>query len=344
MRTRSFLAGSAAALIALGPAVRAQAPVAPAAVTDIAVIRKLLQSDIASEQAWGAWFAGQTQRTELVPDLVKLGSDSRLETDRPRQALVDVLLDALVQLKAAPEPSWTISFFERRPTQSLILLANSGDKGTPVLLDLTRTQKGIRWLAAANVLLARRPAGFAAVLLDGLTVRGDLYITNSPNKGFGTGASSDGSVADGMGAPPTGFPPSTNYYLTLGDYPGAVVLAAGTRAIRTVYYMRGVYPPGQQYPASWSDRTAPTSQDRLDYIAALRTTSLGSYALRANETKTVVWKSGMSFDREVAAYRAELTQRYDSLVRTLVQEKLLTDEEAKALPAPTISVIVQDTR
>jgi hypothetical protein len=31
-------------------------------------------------------------------------------------------------------------------------------------------------------------------------------------------------------------------------------------------------------------------------------------------------------------------------VSTLVQEKLLTDEEAKALPAPTISVIVQDTR
>ena len=52
----------------------------------------------------------------------------------------------------------------------------------------------------------------------------------------------------------------------------------------------------------------------------------------------------MDIEAQAANYRADILQRYERLVRTLVQEGLLTDGEAKALPAPQITVIVQDRR
>ena len=323
------------------PAAREQTPSPIPSATDAAAIRKLLQSEVLSEQAWGAWFAGQTQRTELIPDLIALGSRRPLTTDRASSALPGVVLDALVQLKASPDAVWTMQFFQSWPAEALILLSRGKDDAAAQLLELARNQTGIRWLAAANLLLSRKPTGFAAVLLTGLSIKANLFITNSAGTAYGTGGGLDAGVADGMRPVPAGFPPSTNYYLTPFARPGAVVLATGPR---TIYYIREVFPPGQHHPTTWNDTSAPSSQDRLDYIVALRDRGPFELALKALDSKTVVWKTGMSLDKETADYRADLTRRYENLVRALVQEKLLTDAEATALPRPQISVTVQDKR
>ena len=116
------------------------------------------------------------------------------------------------------------------------------------------------------------------------------------------------------------------------------------RGPTTIHYMRDVAPPGSQGPASWNDRPAPTTRDRLAYVAALRGVTADGLALKANESRTVVWNPGMNIDAHASNYRADILQRYEGLVRTLAQTGLLTDAEAQALPAPTIIVTVQDKR
>ena len=332
---------AAMAMLVATPAARAQAPSPISAASDASAIRKLLQSEVLSEQAWGAWFAGQMQRTELIPDLVTLGSGRLPTKDWTSAALVDVILDSLVQLKAGPDASWSMQFFDSRPAQTLLLLSRAGQDANAPLVELVRRQTGYRWLAAANLLVPRKAPGAAAVLITGVAVNADLAIVSSSHQGFGTGGGADGSVADGIGRGPQGFPPTAHYYLTTHAQAGSVILATGPT---TVFYVREVSPPNQQYGTTWLDMSAPTSQHRLDYIAALRGLRPNETALKARESRTLVWKRGMNFDQEAAAYRAELTRRYELLVRALVQEKLLTDDEAKALPAPAINVIVHDKR
>ena len=353
MRRAGTLVASVAALfVGVMPNLRAQAPSAAAIATDAAAIRKLLQSAVLSEQAWGAWFAGQTQRKELIPELIRLGSIPRRPDDWTASTLTGIVLDALVQLKAVPEPVWTMGFFERWPVESLILLSNAGDQATPQLLELTKRQTGLRWLAAANLLLDRRPPGFAAALLIGFSVKADLLIAKSSNEGVGSLEGSTVSAADGIGAAPPGFPPSIRYTLTEGAQATATVLShprsaasvPSFPAVRPVYFMRHVYPPGEQFPAFWSDRSAPTSLDRFAYISALRGRAPEADSLRALESKTIVRGYGANIEQDVADYRAELTRRYERLLHSLIGEKLLTEAEAKALPPVTINVTVHDRR
>jgi hypothetical protein len=320
---------------------RAQIPPSLSATADVETIRRHIQSDVPSEQAWGAWLAGQTMRTELVPDLVKLGSRVGAAADPQGYLLAGVVLDALVQLKAGPEASWSSQFFARWPAQTLILLSRAGSDATAPLLEIAGTERGYRWLAAANLLLTKKPRGFAATLLRGMTIQADLVIARSANQGYGVLEGTSIMVSDGIGAGRAGFPPLAHYYLVEFGYPGAVVLARGPT---TIHYMRDVSPPGSQGPASSSDRPAPTTKDRLAYIAALRGVTPDALTLKATESTTVVWNAGMDIEAQAANYRADILQRYERLVRTLVQEGLLTDGEAKALPAPQITVIVQNKR
>jgi hypothetical protein len=341
MRTSSVIIVVMLLLAAAPTQSRAQTPPSLSATADVETIRRHIQSDVASEQAWGAWLAGQTMRTELVPDLVKLGSRIGPATDPHGYVLAAVVLDALVQLKAGPEASWSLQFFARWPAQTLILLSRAGRDAEAPLLEMARTQTGYRWLAAANLLLTRKPLGFAATLLNGMTIRADLVITRSANSGFGSGDGSSITVGDGISAGRAGFPPLAHYYLTEFAYAGAVVLARGPT---TIHYIREISPPGSQGPASSADRPAPTTKDRLAYIAALRGVTPDTLALKANESKTVVWNSGMEIDRQVEIYRAEILKSYEGLARTLVREGLLTDAEAQALHAPAIIVTVHDKR
>jgi len=320
---------------------RAQIPPSLSATADVETIRKHIQSDVPSEQAWGAWLAGQTMRTELVPDLVKLGSRVGPAADPQGYVLAGVVLDALVQLKAGPEASWSLQFFARWPAQTLILLSRGGRDADAPLLEIARTQHGYRWVAAANLLLTRKPQGFGATLVAGMTIKADLFITRSANTGFGSGEGGSISMGDGLHAGRAGFPPLTHYYLTEFAHPGAVVLARGPT---TIHYIRDVSPPGSQGAASWSDRPAPTTTDRLAYVAVLRGVTPDTLSLKAKESRTVVWNPGMDIDAQAANYRADILQRYERLVRTLAQEGLLTDAEAQALAAPTIIVTVQDKR
>jgi hypothetical protein len=341
MRTSRDIVAVMLLLAAAAAESRAQVPPSLAAPADVETIRRHIQSNVPSEQAWGAWLAGQTMRTELVPDLVKLGSRIGPATDTQGYVLTGVVLDALVQLKAGPDASWSSQFFARWPAQTLILLSRAGRDADASLLEIARTQHGYRWLAAANLLLTRKPQGFAATVVSGMTIKADLVITRSANTAFGSVEGSSLTVGDGVHAGRAGFPPLTHYYLTEFAHPGAVVLARGPT---TIHYIRDVSPPGMQGAASSSDRPAPTTRDRLEYVAALLGVTANTLALKANESRTVVWNPGMDIDTQAGSYRADIQQRYDRLVRTLVQEGLLTGAEAQALPAPAIIVTVQDKR
>ena len=115
------------------------------AATSVAAIRAMLRSDVPAEQAWGAWLAGQTQRKELVPELQSLAIPESPRNNLERFFVTNAALDALVQLKAGPDPAWSMRFFEQWPTETLVLLSGAGARADSHLLELVRTQKGYRW-------------------------------------------------------------------------------------------------------------------------------------------------------------------------------------------------------
>ena len=155
------------------------------------------------------------------------------------------------------------------------------------------------------------------------------------------GLGADASAGHGGGGLADGFPPLAHYYLDAWPYPGAVVLVTGPK---TIYFTRNVSPPGQTATYIWHDTKAPTSQDRLDYIARLLNPHSSSLALKSSEWRTVKAYPGLSLDKESAAFREDILGRYRFLVAGLVKETLLTETEAAALPPLRIVVTIHDKR
>ena len=301
----------------------------------------MLRSDVPAEQAWGAWLAGQTQRKELVPELQSLAIPESPRNNLERFFVTNAALDALVQLKAGPEPAWSMRFFEQWPTETLLLLSGAGARADSQLLELVRTQKGYRWFAAANLLLPRRPAGLAAALLTDMALTAEVVIVSAAGQGFGIGPSLSATVSDGMTSGRPNFPPVTGYYLTSAAWTGATVLANGPVPI---YYMRNITPPGGQGPSTWHETGGPSGRDRLKYMAELRRSTGGTLPVEDGETKSIVWQAGLDTAKAAATFREEIAIRYGRFIQGLVQAKVLSDDEAKALRQPTITVTVRDAR
>jgi hypothetical protein len=309
-------------------------------IPEIAEIRRLLQSLPPADQAWGAWLAGHAQASELAPMLRTLALALGTSQDSRDQRITSAVLDALIKLPGAQPTDWARAVFDHWPAQSLILLSRGDEDTIAPLLDLLDSQQGVRWLAAANLLLPRRPPGLASVLLSNIEIQADLEIRSSDGWSGSVVGGVAGGAADYGAASEPGFPPHVSYCLTSLPHRGATVLATGPV---TIYYQRSVSSHGSMGRCDERSVTAPTSQHRLDYLAALRGSS-SNLGLRSQERRTVVWRPGLDVDAEAAAFRTSILWRHAEIIRQLLAQGLLTEAEAAAAPEPRITLTVRDRR
>ena len=224
-------------------------------------------------EAWGAYLVLRDQRTDAIPVLLSMleaypvipQEASQLEVDR-HDAMLGVL-DALIQFDAPVPAADAQRIYPEFPVQSLVLLARSQEDTADALLDIFRNEQRwqVAWLAAGNLLSARRAAGFAAAVIEGMTVHLQVIVTE-PGVGFGGGQSS--CCGGGSAAPKAGWPPLGVYSFGgcgADAQTGATLLAGGADP---AYYDRQVT---AAYRASGASGCCHLDQDlvREHYLTAL---------------------------------------------------------------------------
>lgn len=313
----------------------------PQVIPNVAEITRLIASDVLADQAWGAWFAAQARAEPLIPALQSLARRHPSSSTWPAPAVTGAALDALVQIGARLPAGWSRDFLNRWPVESLILMSRASDDAGGVLVEITRTQTGYPWLAAANLALPRRTPGLAASLLSNVDINATVFVTTNKDARYETGGSMGGGVADGGIGRLPGFPPVTYYAMTTAGTSGAIIVAAGPIPI---YAERRVSAPGETALTSSQFEEVPTTRHRLQYAAALLDMQSMQLPVQSLEARTVVWTNQAVLDAAVAAFKADILERFAGLVRRLVSGGLMTKEEAAALPAPKVTVEIRDAR
>ena len=128
-------------------------------------------------------------RTEAIPDLLAILAAFPVVEEPAMQADVDerdamlAVLDALIEFGAEVPAGDSQRIYPEFPVQSLILLSRAPNDAqastSPALLDIFKCERRRQaaWLAAGNVLLQRRPEGFAAAVIEGMTVHALVTVT-----------------------------------------------------------------------------------------------------------------------------------------------------------------------
>jgi hypothetical protein len=307
---------------------------------DQSSVAQQLSSPDARAQAWGAWIAGQYSMRELIPAILKVASPRLARTDRDSQLVLDVALDALIQLRAEVPPEFLQSAFPNRREQTLVLFSFAGAPANRVLLTILENEHGLAWYIAADVLLPRKPAGFASLLLRDVKFTVNVTLSKDGNISIGGGGLLGPTIGDGGSSVVPGFPPIAHYRITPYAAPGAVVVAIGPKP---VYYERAVGPPGFTSAGSL-DVSGPTAGELLAYIAALLDTDQRRLNLVATESHSVAWRDQASLDVEIEVIRTDIKRRYGSVIRQLREKKLLSDDEVARVSVPKIDVVIHDKR
>jgi hypothetical protein len=321
---------TAAAILATpAPAGAQSAPMEPVAETVLghifarggAVIVTHSEGDKAL--AWWAYIAGRDRLRDRQAELERIVAE-RIDTT-PDAAPVDFALDALIQLEADVPAALLARIVRKRPTEALVLIARGGGAGADaVLVDALSSTNGYAWYGAANLALARRPPGVAAALLTRLRVRAAVTITrHGTEMGFdGSGVGIGHCVAEEH----PGMPPWPASKLAGDTSRGGVLLAPGPTPI---YWTRLVSDGGSGGGCiGGTSVEAPTTEDRLTYVAALlgRPTGLSDRvhrSVRPGSTRAVR-QARASLAREVRG-------RYAHLIGELVRANALTPAEASTL-------------
>lgn len=280
------------------------------------------------------WFAGRLLLTGCVAPLERVVGQRLESTEFPAVAVLDVALDALIELGARPEPSLLVKVHDRRPVQALILLSRLGPEGDFALRTVMSKARSESWFATANLLYLRKAPGFAALLLRDLQLTAHVYVSTSGNVSRGSVSRGFGHGDGGIGLAP-GYPPWPAYSFGACATSGEVVLVAGPTS---VCYQRRVATAGTSPAFTSSERSGPTAQDRLSYFATL------APGLRAEESLAVAWRGEAALKTATARFIDEIRANYGRLIEALVKSSWLTSDEAAALATPDIRVEVVDLR
>ncbi|HUE00196.1 MAG TPA: hypothetical protein VMR62_11540 [Bryobacteraceae bacterium] len=338
---------------ALAMAARAQpAPPDPAVVIDrlekqlAPFASAWLNSADPRVEAWGAYQVLRDQRTDAIPVLLSLlaaypvipQEASQLEVDR-HDAMLGVL-DALIQFDAPVPAGDSQRIYPEFPVQSLILLARSQEDTTDALLDIFRNEQRwqVAWLAAGNLLAARRAGGFAATVIEGMTVHVQVIVTE-PLTGVGFGGGSSCCMG-GSTNPKAGWPPLGVYsFGGCGEHAqaGATLLAGGADP---AYYDRQV---SAIYRAGGISGCCHLDQDlvREHYLTALLPASAGEPVLRAHVSHSIVWRGVEAYRRAMAEVVADQQHVFEEATRRLGERALLSGDERTLRPALQIFVLDQ---
>jgi hypothetical protein len=289
--------------------------------------------------AWGAYRAGTYHLVATIPLLQRVLESPPLSTDPlVRRELVNVLLDALLQLNAALPAPLIDRFVADHPVQALALMASASGR-EPVLLDRLKTAQDMPWLAIANILLQDESQGLAVHLLGTLRLRLRITVTDDSDAIVGGGA---GGMAggDGIGQSPVGFPPHAEYRFEIGARPGFVVLATGPRP---VYYSRQVT-TDWQYGTSSVHLGGPNDRVRVDYLNAMIGRAMPGSGLQAETSENHRWTTAAALLQAVDDLRAAIVRKYDFFVSELVRFNRLSAAVAPTLPPHIDAQLVDERR
>jgi hypothetical protein len=271
-------------------------------------IARQLNSQDAQTIAWGAYNAGAYHRVDAIPRLQQILEFLPLTAPTEERALIAVVMDALIQLKAKVPARLLLPYLEKRPVHTFVLLSSATDR-EGALLELLPRLSGTQWFAAANMLFEDRSPGLIEHLVQTARLQLTVHVADTENVGFGIGAGvSSVSIACGIGQDPPAYPPHAEYRFGWSPEPGLIVLATGPHP---VYYSRTVT-TAVQYPVSEASTGGPNDEDRIDYLRAMSPETGGS-PFRAHTVETVTWSSPEALSLKVRELRSLVERRFRSL-------------------------------
>lgn len=299
---------------------------------------RLLNSEVSSERAWGAYLAGLhglREQAEALRAVLERESSGGWEDSLVQRAA----LDALIRLDAEVSAETLRAHLRDSTDEAIILLARDPVKNSAALLELFEEQTpAARWLAAGNLLLEAKARGFAPRLLSELKIHARVWVYDGEAGGHGGNGGYGCGSGGGSYHAPEGFPPVGFYTLTSEPTRGAVVVAPGPR---TVYYVRSLVP--NHCPECDCDAPAERDARRLEYLAGLLGGAADWLGFESRPSFDIVCRNTKECRAELANLRRQIEQPYAALVERLVAEGHLTAAEAETLP-PDITFLLSDVR
>jgi hypothetical protein len=294
-------------------------------------------------QAWGAYTALRYHLTEAIPDLLAmLANYPSPQTNRDQHDAMLQVLDALIQFRAQVQVTDAQRIYPEFPVQSLILLARSQEDATPALLAIFKDEPRwpAAWLAAGALLMKNHAEGFAAAVIEGMTVHAELTVTE-PHVGYGRGGSAT-CCGGSAPQPKAGWPPAGIYsFAGCGDRaePGSMVLAVGADP---AYYNRLV---NDSYAMDGAPCACNPDKDlvRQHYLTALLSDSPENPPVRAHVSHTIMWQGMDAYRRELAAFITQQQHVLAELMHRLGEHGLLSNDQAQSL-RPKLEIRIWDQR
>ena len=170
--------------------------------------------------AWAAFWIERDDQFQRVPQLLEIVARYNSGAGNPSSsskwtddAALMAVLDALIYLHADVPVNEAEALYGKFPVQALILLSRSHDDTEEALLRiLDKTANFIDWLAAADLLAAKPPAGFAARLLKIIAINAFFRVLEPGQTAVGEGWGGD--CASSGEDPRPKWPPIGAYRLT----------------------------------------------------------------------------------------------------------------------------------
>jgi len=339
----------------------AQTPADPAAIVQsqenqsAELAAAWLGSSDARVRAWGAYLAQRDHRRELLPKLIGLAEAYSVKPGLPadsagrddHDAMLGVL-DAILQLGGRIPLEKTATLYPEFPTQSLIFLSHGDPEADHFLLDIFReeSQRTGAWLAAGNMLMNRKPPGFAAAILGTLTVEAHIRVIDQGN-GDVLGGGSGGSCSSGLAGPRTGWPIVGNYYTMGRDryFPGNAGGGLLANGADPSFYVRVV---GAADPEGSRDERRCDSMPNRDllrehFLRSLAREPQGNASVQSSVGQTITWQNDVQYLRDLRAFINQQQSLFESLSRKLMDAGLLSPEE-RASARPSLEVRIYDER
>jgi hypothetical protein len=288
---------------------------------------KLLDSQDFSERAWGAYIAGENGFSELQPKLQGILEDGIALTD---QCLVRSVLDAAIKMRADLPSKTLAAIYRRYPDETTILLAQSPQRHTDLIISLFQGQGvSTRWLALGDLLLGAKAPGFPLVLMQDLK---QMHITVSVHDPNDAGGGIGGGWGEGIEdfKVPIGYPPVTVYSLSDRSSPDAGIIAKGPR---TIYAIKAVINPGAsariQNGGGFISDYWESNAYRLEYLSSML--DLPKDDIQFNKHFTMVWNGPAQFAQDLTLLCDRILEKYDRILALLLDADLISRSEAETL-------------
>jgi hypothetical protein len=271
--------------------------------------------------AWEAYTIGANGRYDQIPRLIQLveefhgGGVEDKGRMPPDEAVMEVVADALIRLKAKLPADVAMHLYPRFPAQTIILLSRASDNAGPLMEIFQKTKSRDLWLAAGNLLAAQPPAGFARALLAGAITTFAFRVVWTDSVGdSGRG----GCAGDSMMRPDEEFRdwPRARVYRIIHSR-GGEIFAPGIHPVGFVSW------PTTDYLDSWDDGDCSewtSAWWRTGLLAQLQGKTLRDFPLAPRVEETVVYTSDEAFEDRVRSAIEKKARAFHDVVAALEVE------------------------